>query len=66
MVDFVNLLLCPADSMACLFADHDQAAGRNTLHLGCEALGLTWQDCDLVKGVCILRQTKGGEAGKCL
>ena len=33
--DFVNRLLYPADSMACLCADHAQAAGRNTLHLGC-------------------------------
>jgi hypothetical protein len=34
MVDFVNRLLYPADSMACLFADHDQTAGKNALLLG--------------------------------
>jgi len=34
MVDFVNRLLYPADSMDCLFADYDQAAGRSSLLMG--------------------------------
>ncbi|MGP8154052.1 MAG: hypothetical protein ACLQBQ_07920 [Smithella sp.] len=34
LVDFINRLLHPADSMVCLFTDYTPATGRNSLPLG--------------------------------